>query len=266
MKCPIIAAMLMATAVMAFAQKREHRFSQQPVWQDEFSYSGLPDTSKWGYDVGGHGWGNRELQFYTAGKNAWVQEGILNIVAKPEKIQENTYSSARLVSRGKGDFLYGRFEASARLPKGVGTWPAIWMLPTHWAYGDWPASGEIDIMEHVGYDPEKIHISIHTKSFNHLAGTQRSAFRVLPGCLDSFHRYRVDWTPDYIRGFLDDQMIFEYLHEPGFGPDQWPFDKAFHWIINLAVGGNWGGQKGMDAAAFPATLQVDYVRIYALEN
>lgn len=122
------------------------------VWSDEFDYEGAPDPEKWGYDVGGSGWGNHELQNYTEGENASVADGVLTIEARKETLGGMDYTSTRLVSRGKGDWLYGRIEVCAKLPSGRGTWPAIWMLPTDWAYGDWPASGEIDIMEHVGYD------------------------------------------------------------------------------------------------------------------
>jgi beta-glucanase (GH16 family) len=138
----------------------------QLVWSDEFNYSGLPDRSKWGYDVGGHGWGNKELQYYTERRkeNARVENGHLIIEARRDGSESNEYTSARLVSKGKGDWTYGRFEVRAKLPSGRGTWPAIWMLPSVKSYGGggWPDNGEIDIMEHVGFDPNVIHGSAHT--------------------------------------------------------------------------------------------------------
>lgn len=239
-------------------------FASTPAWQDEFDYSGKPDPAKWGYDLGGHGWGNNELQFYTdSADNAFVRDGVLHIVARRESRDGRAYTSTRLISKGKGDFLYGRFEVRAKLPSGRGTWPAIWMLPTDWKYGDWPRSGEIDIMEHVGFDPERVHISVHTQAYNHVAGTQRTATRLVDGVMEDFHLYRVDWTPESIRGYIDDIPMFAFANE-GTGPDAWPFDQRFHFLLNVAVGGNWGGKEGVDDSVFPATLQVDYVRAYEL--
>ncbi|MEJ2503896.1 MAG: glycoside hydrolase family 16 protein, partial [Gemmatimonadota bacterium] len=138
------------------------------VWADEFDTPGLPDTLRWSYDVGGHGWGNEELQYYTEARqaNARVEDGHLIIEARRDSVGGREYSSARLVTKGKGDWQYGRFEARAKLPSGRGTWPAIWMLPTEWRYGGWPESGEIDIMEHVGHDPDVVHATVHTGAYN----------------------------------------------------------------------------------------------------
>ncbi|MCX7725843.1 MAG: glycoside hydrolase family 16 protein, partial [Chitinispirillaceae bacterium] len=149
------------------------------IWSDEFEYSGLPDKNKWGYDVGTgtNGWGNNELQYYTKDslKNAKVENGTLIITARKEKIAQSNYTSARLVTRKKGDWCYGRFEISAKLPKGRGLWPAIWMLPTDGEYGGWPKSGEIDIMENVGFEPNNIYFTIHTEAYNHTKGTQKGS-------------------------------------------------------------------------------------------
>ncbi|MDJ1504243.1 glycoside hydrolase family 16 protein [Xanthocytophaga agilis] len=239
-------------------------FETNPVWADEFDYTGKPDASKWGYDLGGSGWGNNELQNYTDKEtNARVADGKLTITARKETLENREYTSTRLVSRGKGDFLYGRFEAKAKLPSGKGTWPAIWMLPTDWAYGDWPKSGEIDIMEHVGYDPDRVHISVHTQAYNHSIGTQRTSSRIIDNARTEFHLYRVDWTPYAVRGYIDNQLIFEFVNE-GKGSSVWPFDKKFHWLLNLAVGGNWGGAQGVDPDVFPASMEVDYVRVYKM--
>lgn len=240
-------------------------FETTPVWSDEFNYSGLPDSEKWGYDVGGHGWGNNELQYYTSNRaeNARVEDGNLIITAIKENMEGKNYTSARVISKGKGDFLYGRFEIKANLPSGRGTWPAIWMLPTDWAYGDWPKSGEIDIMEHVGYDPNNVLMSVHTESFNHILGTQKSGGKNIPTAIGSFHVYRIDWTPYAIRGFIDDVQIFSFVND-GKGYKSWPFDKKFHLLINLAVGGNWGGVQGIDESIFPAVYKIDYVRVYKM--
>ena len=253
-----------APAASAPGSDKAWAFASTPAWQDEFDYSGKPDPAKWGYDLGGHGWGNNELQFYTDSVgNAFVRDGVLHIVARKESREGRAYTSTRLISKGKGDFRYGRFEVSAKLPSGRGTWPAIWMLPTDWKYGDWPRSGEIDIMEHVGFDPERVHISVHTQAYNHVAGTQRTATRLVDGVMEDFHLYRVDWTPESIRGYVDDIPMFAFANE-GTGPDAWPFDQRFHFLLNVAVGGNWGGKEGVDDSVFPATLQVDYVRAYPL--
>ncbi|WP_211840903.1 glycoside hydrolase family 16 protein [Pseudoxanthomonas sacheonensis] len=239
-------------------------FEATPAWQDEFDYTGAPDPAKWGYDIGGHGWGNNELQYYTDSTgNAFVADGVLTIVARKEKKEGRDYTSARVISKGKGDFLYGRFEIKAKLPSGKGTWPALWMLPTDQAYGGWPKSGEIDIMEHVGFDPNRVHVTTHTEAYYFQIKTQKTATKVIDGAMDRFHLYRVDWTPDAIRGYIDDALVFEFPNE-GKGYRVWPFDKRFHLLMNIAVGGDWGGQKGVDDGSFPARMQVDYVRVYRL--
>src|SRR5690606_15151789 len=141
---------------------KKWKFSKKPVWSDEFNKNGKPDPAKWSYQTGGNGWGNNELQYYTEGDNVNVEDGKLVITARKEAKGSNQYTSTRLVSKNKGDFLYGRIEVKAKIPKGVGSWPAIWMMPTTSTYGGWPTSGEIDIMEHVGYDQDMIHQSVHT--------------------------------------------------------------------------------------------------------
>jgi beta-glucanase (GH16 family) len=240
------------------------RFETTPAWQDEFDYTGLPDPGKWSFEQGGDGWGNHELQYYARSlKNAWVGDGVLTIAARKQKIEGSDYSSARLRSKGKGDFLYGRFEVRAKLPAGRGTWPAIWMLPTDQVYGGWPKSGEIDIMEHVGYDPGRIHITMHTEAYNHAIGTQKTATHRVDDATTQFHRYRVDWTPATIRGYIDDVQVYEFVNE-GTGPATWPFDQRFHFLLNIAIGGDWGGKEGVDKDIFPATMQIDYVRVYRM--
>jgi beta-glucanase (GH16 family) len=240
------------------------QFENTPVWSDEFDYTGQPNPNKWGYDIGGTGWGNNELQYYTDRPgNASVSEGTLKITALKENVEGKAYSSARLVSKNKGDFLYGRFEFRAKLPTGVGTWPAIWMLPTDWAYGGWPKSGEIDVMEHVGYDQNKVHITVHTEAYNHSKNTQKGKTRIVETASTAFHLYRVDWTPYAIRGYIDNIPVFEFINE-GKGADVWPFDKRFHLLLNIAVGGNWGGAQGVDPSVYPQSMEVDYVRVYKM--
>jgi beta-glucanase (GH16 family) len=245
-------------------QDKGWAFESTPVWADEFAYEGKPDPAKWDYDLGGSGWGNNELQYYTNSlENARVTGGRLLITARKETVENREYSSARLVSRNKGDFLYGRFEVKAKLPAGRGTWPAIWMLPTDWAYGGWPASGEIDIMEHVGYDPDRVHVTVHTEAYNHAKNTQKGASKLVANATTDFHLYRVDWTPYAIRGYIDNQQVFQFINE-GRGYTVWPFDKRFHLLLNIAVGGNWGGAQGVDPEVFPQSMEIEYVRVYRM--
>jgi len=235
------------------------------VWSDEFKYTGLPDSTKWTYDVGGHGWGNGEEQYYTSKrlKNARVEDDLLIIEAHKESMQGNDYTSCRLVSTGAGNWTYGRFEVRARLPHGVGTWPAIWMLPTVWNYGNggWPDNGEIDIMEHVGYNPGVVHGSIHCKSYYHSIGTQKTGTIPVPDAQNAYHVYALEWNADTISVFVDSNKYFTFVNEK-LGWEKWPFDKDFHFILNIAVGGGWGGQQGIDDNIFPQQMEVDYVRVY----
>lgn len=238
------------------------------IWSDEFEVDGLPDTSKWRYDVGGTGWGNDEAQFYTEGRleNARVENGHLIIEARkenwpPSRNPTHQYTSARLVSKGSGDWLYGRIEARAKLPAGRGTWPAIWMLPTGNAYGGWPRSGEIDIMEHVGFDPGTVHGSLHALNHNWTTGTQPTASTPVPEAETAFHTYAVEWSPASIRFYVDDTLYLD-APNPGTGWEEWPYDQPFYLILNVAVGGFWGGQQGIDPDIWPARMEMDYVRVY----
>jgi beta-glucanase (GH16 family) len=238
------------------------------VWSDEFDSGAWPDTTKWGYDVGDGcpnicGWGNNELQYYMANRasNARIENGHLIIEAHREPMGTKEYTSARLVSKHKGDWTYGKIVASAKLPKGLGVWPAIWMLPTDWKYGGWPASGEIDIMEHVGYMPDSLFGSIHTKRFNHIMGTQVTKGVYSTSLSDAFHEYGIEWDAEKI-DFLFDGVVFQTFQNNKEGPDAWPFDQPFHLVLNMAVGGNWGGRKGVDTSIWPQQLIIDYVRVY----
>ncbi len=239
------------------------------VWQDEFEVDGLPDTNYWSYDVGGHGWGNGEAQYYTDSRteNARVEKGELIITALRENWQDSFFTSARLSSKNKADFKYGRFVIRAKLPLGAGSWPAIWMLPTQNAYGNWPHSGEIDIMENVGYDSTHIYNTIHTGAYNHKISTQKGSNFVLSNPWTEWHDYRVDWTPDSIVFYTDDIRRFKFANENATS-EEWPFDQPFHLLLNVAVGGAWGGLNGIDSARYPQEMRIDYVRVYefATEN
>ncbi len=216
------------------------------IWSDEFDYKGLPDNNKWSYDTAGNSWkwGNNEAQYYTYAqlKNAEVKDGNLYINAVKEDYKGFKYTSARLITKGKGDWLYGRYEIRAKLPSGRGMWPAIWMLPTGSTYGGWPAGGEIDIMENVGFDPYVIVASAHTSSYNHVQGTQKNNKITITDCYDVFHVYALEWEAGEYRVYVDDKLYFTFKNE-GTGYKAWPFDKPFHLLLNVAVGGNWGGQK-----------------------
>lgn len=243
---------------------KQWSFESTPFWADEFDYTGLPLDSKWDYDLGGSGWGNNEKQQYTNSiNNVNVSGGLLTITAKKENVNGMAYTSTRLVTRNKLDVLYGRIEVKAKLPTGKGTWPAIWMLPTDRSYGDWPKSGEIDIMEHVGYDQNNVHFSTHTEAYYFKINTAKTITKNIPDASTAFHLYRVDWTPYAIRGYYDNVKVFEFANE-GTGYKVWPFDKRFHILLNLAVGGDWGGAQGIDDSIFPQKLDIDYVRYYKM--
>ena len=237
------------------------------VWSDEFNYTGLPDATKWDYDVGGDGWGNNESEYYTRAdkKNAWVKDGFLYITARKEVKEGRQYTSARLVTKGKGDWLYGRIEVRAKLPEGRGMWPAIWLLPTEDKYGGWPASGEVDIMENVGFMPDSVFGSIHTQKFNHIIHTQTTKGLYVKDPYTNFHVYSVEWSRQAISFFVDGQQYLTFYNS-GKGFEEWPFDERFHLLLNIAVGGGWGGKKGIDDAIFPRSMVVDYVRVYQRED
>lgn len=238
------------------------------IWSDEFNIPGLPDSSKWSYDKGrgcpgNCGWGNNELQFYTDHRkeNARVENGTLIIEAIKEKFSDANYTSARLVSRNKGDWKYGRIEVKAKLPSGRGMWPAIWMLPTDWVYGGWPKSGEIDIMENVGYWPDSLFGTVHTNSYNGMLGTQKTKSTVIKDMSTAYHVYAVEWTKEKISFLVDGVKYNEFINDRS-GSDGWPFDQKFHLLLNIAVGGNWGGKYGVDDTVFPQKMIIDYVRVY----
>ena len=254
-------ASLLGTSI-SFAQTTSLKYHL--VWSDEFSYRGLPDSAKWNYETGKSGWGNNELEEYTANDTgtARVSNGCLHLSAQKKSVAgKSYYTSARLTTKNKGDWKYGKIEVRAKLPEGRGLWPAIWMLPTSHEYGEWPASGEIDIMEHVGYDKDSIFSSLHSKTYNHTIGTQKTKGVYIAHPYDTFHIYALECTPDEISFLLDGKVYYKVANEHKTFAE-WPFDKPFHLLLNLAVGGNWGGKYGVDESVFPATMLVDYVRVY----
>lgn len=236
------------------------------VWQDEFDGNTL-DTTKWTAYVGNGcpelcGFGNNELQFYTDElANVSVSDGVLTISATQDSVGENPFSSAKLVTQNHADWQYGRIEVRAKVPEGKGNWPAIWMLPTENKYGGWPRSGEIDIMEHVGYNPEMVYGTVHTQAFNHMLGTQKGDSIRVKQLDQKFHLYAVDWSEEKIDFYLDDQLYHTFANTGG-NSDEWPFDHPFYLILNVAVGGNWGGKYGIANDIFPNRMEIDYVRVY----
>lgn len=233
------------------------------VWQDEFDGTD-PDLSKWSYETGtgDWGWGNNEAQYYTDRReNVFLRDGNLVIKAIKESYRGSEYTSGRILTRGKASWLYGRMEARIKLPRGRGIWPAFWMMPLRSVYGGWPKSGEIDIMEYVGYQPSTVHGTVHTEGASGGSASGASIYRA--GAEEDFHRITLEWTPDYLKWFYDDEPAFKtYRRLSGWTSVFWPFDQEFYIILNLAVGGNWGGAQGIDDSIFPQEFQVDYVRVY----
>lgn len=235
------------------------------VWEDNFDGNGLPNPEIWGYEVGYIR--NKEAQNYTEKRleNARVENGSLIIEARADNWNGNKITSASLHTYGKKSILYGRVEVRAKLPTGVGTWPAIWMLGNSMKEGSrWPACGEIDIMENVGFDPDVVHANIHTKAYNHVKGTNKGNKIVIEKPYSDYHVYAVEWTENRMEFFVDDLSYFVFENEHT-GADTWPFDKPHYLILNLAIGGGWGGQKGIDESIFPQKYYIDYVRVYRLE-
>ncbi len=241
------------------------------VFHDEFDTDGMPDPNKWDYDTHRNedGWYNDEAQYYARARseNERVERGVLVIQAHKEKLNRREfpdyggqkYTSARLMTKGKAAWTYGFYEIRAKLPCGVGTWPAIWMLPEKDGF-KWPDDGEIDIMEHVGFVPGEVNQTVHTKGQNHSLGTHDLVKTQVPTACGQMHRYQLTWTPEYMVMGVDDVPRFGLVNngDPAF----WPFDKPMYLLLNIAVGGVWGGEKGVKENAFPATMEVDYVRVY----
>ena len=245
------------------------------VWSDEFDYEGFPKSEYWTPErgTGQGGWGNNELQYYTdREENALVKDGNLTITLRKEEYNGSSYTSARLITRDKVKFKYGKFEIRAKMPKGKGTWPAFWALSNKKVYGSkgWPDTGEIDFLETVGYQPNKIHGTVHTGSFNGGKGTQKGGSKSVSDIYDTYHVYTTEWLPNKIIWYIDGTPYYTYNPKQYAScPDYkvWPFDQEFFIILNLAWGGNWGGAQGIDDSVFDENgigpkYVLDYVRIY----
>lgn len=237
----------------------------RPTFADEFDARIEPRT--WRYDVSRNrqGWANNEKQYYSEARpeNARVENGALVIEARRERLAEardhggQDYTSARLISRRA--MSYGFYEVRAQLPCGRGIWPAAWLLP---ATGNWPDMGEIDVVEMVGWDPNVVHATLHSGAFNHAKGTQRGAQRRVPTACTEFHTYQLDWQPDAITIGVDGRGYMRVRNDQPGGHAAWPFTRPYQLILNVAVGGDWGGQKGIDDVRFPQAMRVDYVRYW----
>ena len=230
----------------------------QLIWQDDFSESSDHIVDQWRFENWAPGYVNHELQRYVPDdrRTSYTQDGALHIVARKDGGQ---VISARMNSRDS--WLYGYFEAAIWLPKGKGTWPAFWMMPDDQSKG-WPACGEIDIMEEVGVDANITSSSIHCESYNHVKNTQKTAARTTPGAENEYHVYALEWTADYIRTYVDGELLLEFQNDKAGRESTWPFNKKFYLTLNLAWGGDWGGYAGVDENALPCTMKVDYVRVY----
>ena len=234
----------------------------QLVWEDNFEKDGLPDPAIWSYEVGYVR--NKESQYYTEKRleNARIEDGCLVIEARKDNWQGNEITSASVHTSGKKSMLYGKIEVRAQLPTGKGTWPAIWMLGENRNDGvRWPECGEIDIMENVGFNSDVIHANVHTKKYNHAIGTGRGSKIEIEKPYDDFHVYAVEWDEKELRFYVDGKKYFTCEND-GTGNDAWPFDKPQYLILNLAIGGAWGGQQGIAEDLLPQKYYIDYVRVY----
>ncbi|HEX3009655.1 MAG TPA: glycoside hydrolase family 16 protein [Bacteroidales bacterium] len=256
--------MLPLLGTMMFANCQTEKKYSTLVWSDEFNYTGAPDRTKWAFEQGYIR--NNEMQYYTNSRqNARVEGGNLVIEALRDSsiIGSDTLrvTSASLNTHGKKDWTYGKIEVRAKIPSFLGSWPAIWMLGSNIAEVGWPKCGEIDMMENVGFDPDTMHFNIHTEAYNHVKKTNKGQRIYLKDPEADFHIYTLEWYKDRLDFYLDSKKVFTFKNE-GKGTDVWPYDKSHYLILNLAVGGAWGGAKGTDLNALPQKFLIDYVRVY----
>ena len=224
------------------------------IWSDEFDVAGAPDSNKWTAQIWAPGRVNNELQSYTdRPENVIVEGGVLKIKAKREKYGSGDFTSARLESNGKFDFTYGKIVIRAKVPTGVGTWPAVWLLGSNIATNPWPACGEIDILESVGKDPHINHSSLHSPG--RFGNTPDTGTIKVPNDNTEFHIYTADWRADKVIFSVDDVVYYTFVNS-----DKFPFNKKFYLIINVAMGGAWGGP--VDPNFTSSNLEVDYIKVY----
>jgi beta-glucanase (GH16 family) len=229
----------------------------QLIWSDEFDKDGLPDTSKWGYNLGAGGWGNDEKEYYTnRAENAAASGGTLKIILKKEAYNGSNYTSARLLTKGKFSFTYGKVEARAKLPAGVGTWPAIWMLGANDDIAGWPDCGEIDIMEHVGKSKDLIYGTLHYPGRS--GGNADGSTKLISNATTAFHLYSMEWDATAVKIYVDNVLYHTVANSASL-----PFNHDFFLIMNIAIGGYFGG--AIDPAFTSAAMEVDYIRVYQIK-
>ncbi|WP_242203296.1 glycoside hydrolase family 16 protein [Aestuariivivens insulae] len=236
------------------------------VWSDDFNTDGTPDPSKWSFEIGngcdkpaGCGWGNGESQYYTNRlDNAKVEDGVLKITAKKESYQGASYTSARLISKDKYEFTYGKVEIRAKLPSGSGTWPAIWMLGANIDEAGWPACGEIDIMEHWGHNPTLVSSATHTPACHGGCGSTKVGETTVSDYATAFHVYTLEWTEDTLRFSLDGSFLYAYKPDVK-DSSNWPYNKPQFFILNIAMGGSW---FDIDENFTESTMEIDYIKVY----
>lgn len=233
----------------------------QLKWSEEFSEKGKPNESVWNYEKGFVR--NSEIQYYTNDlKNVCVENGLLIIHALKEPGKEHEYTSGSINTRGKVDFFRGRIEVSAKIPTGIGTWPAIWMLGSNITEVGWPECGEIDIMENVGFNPTRCHFTVHTPGMKKdPSKMETGTWTEIPDLYTNFHVFAMEWHEDRLDFFVDQKRYFSYKKQDGMA-DYWKFDKPAYLLINLAIGGAWGGQKGLNETIFPSAYLIDWIRYY----
>ena len=269
-----------AVAAPAADPKNTARPGWKLVWNDEFDKDGAPDPKKWGTEIGFIR--NGEMQYYTGRpENARVEGGNLVIEARKEHLPNAKYekgskewnnsrefadvTSASLTTEKTVSWTYGRVEVRAKIPTGRGTWPAIWMLGTNIHQAGWPKCGEIDILENVGFDPNGVHTTVHTEAFNHVKHTAKGHREEAVKPFDDFHVYAIEWTKKEITFLYDEKKVFAFENDGKGDVNTWPYDKPQFLILNFAIGGGWGGVKGIDDAIFPQKFLIDYVRVYEKE-
>ncbi len=260
----ILVAVFLLLPCMACAEDGDPGIPEGYVlaFSDEFSRDGPPDPSHWTLEEGPARY-NEEKEYYSA-ENAWVEDGHLVIEARLEEREGMDYTSARMNTQEQFSFCYGRLEVRASLPVGRGAWSAIWLLPSDTRYGGYLKSGEIDLVEHVGYDPEKVHSTLHTERYNSLRNNAITGSVALNGEPGAFHDYVLMWDPEGIETYMDGERVLSYRPESDLldDSDVWPFNVPFHLVVNLAIGGSWGGRHGIDDDAFPQRMLVDFIRVY----
>ena len=237
--------------------------SYKLIWSEEFNIDVL-NSDIWSFEEGEVR--NNEKQYYTKNrnKNCRITDGKLILEAHKEDYKGYQYTSSSIITKHKKEFLYGRIEVSAKLPQGKGIWPAIWMLGTNIDEIHWPLCGEIDIMENVGYDPNKVHGNIHTKAFNHNLETNKGAFIENDTLHEKFHLYAIDWTEDQVDFYFNDTKYFSFYYDKKNDIKTWPFSQPHYLLINLAVGGFWGGNEGIDDSIFPQKYMIDFIKYYEI--